>query len=72
MSQYEKPPIGVRPSWYAIPARIKELADGISRYTGHERIGTDKEVTQVIRGWACEIMCHCNTLDKIQDLKKEV
>ena len=28
----EKPPLGVKPSWIAIPQRIKELAEAIIRY----------------------------------------
>lgn len=66
---YNQPPLGVSPSWFVIPHRIKELADAISRYTEHERICKDKEVSSVIRQWAVEIENHCDTLDKIQDVK---
>ena len=65
-----KPPIGPSPNWFVIPSRIKELSDSIARYTDHERIGSDKQVTQVIREWATEIICHCDTLDRLQDLKE--
>ena len=66
--QNDKPPIGASPSWYVLPHRIKELADAISRNTEHPRIGNDKEVTKCIKQWATEIICQCETLDKLQDL----
>ncbi len=66
-----KPPIGASPEWYVLPHRIKYLADAISMYTAHERIGSDKEVTSVMRKWATEIICHCDTLDRLQDLKED-
>ena len=65
-----KPPIGANPEWFALQHRIEDLADAISRYTEHERIGSDKEVTAVMRKWATEIICHCDTLDRLQDLKE--
>ena len=65
-----KPPIGASPEWYILPHRIKDLSDAISRYTEHERIGSDKEVTSVMRKWATEIICHCDTLDRLNDLKE--
>lgn len=49
--KYKKPPLGTCPSWYVIPKRIKELSDAISRFTEHERIGKDEEVTSAIREW---------------------
>lgn len=67
--KYKKPPLGTCPSWYAIPKRIQGLSDAISRFTGHDSIGKDKEVTMAIREWAVEIICHCNTLDKLQDFR---
>lgn len=65
-----KPPIGANPEWFALQHRIKYLADAISRYTEHERIVSDKEVTAVMRKWATEIICHCDKLDRLQDLKE--
>ena len=65
-----KPPIGASPEWFILPRRIKDLADGISNYTEHERIGSDKEVTELMRKWATEIICHCDTLDRLQDLRE--
>lgn len=67
---FKEPPIGVSPSWYVIPNRIKELANAISRYSAHDRICRDKDVTNLIREWAEEITCHCNTVDKIQDIRE--
>ena len=66
----DKPPIGVRPSWFALPHRIKELADAISRYTEHKRMCTSKEATQLIREWATEIIGMCDTIDKVIDVKE--
>lgn len=65
-----KPPIGASPVWYILPNRIKDLADAISRYSEYDRIGNDKSVTAVMRKWATEIICHCDTLDRLQDLKE--
>ena len=33
-----KPPLGVSPSWIAIPDRIKGLSDAISRYAKKKNI----------------------------------
>lgn len=65
-----KPPVGASPEWYILPHRIKDLSDAISRYSESDRIGNDKEVTVVMRKWATEIICHCDTLDRLQDLKE--
>lgn len=67
---FKKPPIGVSPSWYVIPNRIKELANAISRYSEHNRICHDKDITNLIRELAEEIICHCDTVDKIQDIRE--
>ena len=65
----KKPPIGVKPLWFVTPNRIKELSDAISRYTEHENICTDNDVTEKIKEWAMEIMCHCNTIQILNDFK---
>lgn len=67
----KKPPIGASPSWYVIPNRIKELSEAIARYTEHERMGRDLEVTSIIKQWATEINYLCDALDEIQKIKKE-
>ena len=67
----KKPPIGAAPSWYVIPNRIKELSEAIARYTEHERMGIDLEVTSIIKQWATEINYLCDALDEIQKIKKE-
>lgn len=66
-----KPPIGASPSWYVLPQRIKDLSEAITRYAEHERMGTDFEVTSLIKQWAVEIICQCDALDKIQKIKEE-
>jgi len=46
----EKPPIGVKPYYIAIPQRIKELAEAIERYTTYDyKVSTET--------WAYEILC---------------
>lgn len=67
MEQHKKPPIGAKPAKIYIPERIKELAEAIVRFTEHERIGKDKEVSKLIMEWSTEIQGHCNTLDKLMD-----
>lgn len=59
MNDYTKPPLGAPPAYIAAEARIKELADAISRasvegrnYTGH------------ITKWANEIIWQCGLMDK--------
>lgn len=66
----KKPPIGVSPSWYVLPHRIKDLSEAITRYTEHERMGTDLEITSLIKQWAVEIICQCDALDEIQKIKE--
>lgn len=70
MRKQIKPPIGTIPFFIAIPTRIMDLADSILRYSRHEDIGRSKEVTAKIREWANEIICQCDTLDKLRDLKE--
>lgn len=70
MRKQTKPPIGATPFFVAIPMRIMDLADSILRYSGCEGIGRSKEITDKIREWANEIICQCNALDKLQDLKE--
>lgn len=69
MRNYEKPHLGTTPSFIVIPRRIIDLAAAISRYADDQEIASNKEVTGVIRMWASEIIGHCDTLDKIQDVK---
>lgn len=64
-----KPPFGTKSAIFALPDRIKNLADAISRYTNHENIWSDKKITQIIREWATEIICTCDTIDRLIDLK---
>lgn len=66
----KKPPIGPAPSWYVLPRRIKDLSEAIARYTEHERMGTDLEITLLIKQWATEINCLCDALDEIQKIKE--
>lgn len=61
-----KPPLGVSPAWYVLPRRIDELAEAISRYTKHDGIMSNKEVTDLIKIWANEIIGHCETIDRIK------
>lgn len=63
----QKPPIGVQPSRVAIPNRIKDLSDSISRYTEHEFICSDNNVSEKIKEWATEIVCHCDTIQKLNN-----
>lgn len=67
----QKPPLGAGPSWYVLPKRIKELSDAIGRYTECERMTKDKKVTGLIKEWATEIIRHCETIDRIQELREE-
>ena len=62
-----KPPLGVTPHWFVLPKRIEELSEAISRYSKHEEITDDVEVTKVIKKWCIEIIGHCDTIDKIRE-----
>ena len=67
-----KPPIGTSPCWFALSSRIEDLADAISRYAEHCMLGCDKRrTTKLMREWAREIICHCDTIDRLQDIKEE-
>lgn len=65
-----RPPVGASPDWCILPLRIKDLSDAISRFSESDRIGNDKSVTKFMRIWATEIICHCDTLDRLQDLNE--
>lgn len=66
-----KPPIGTAPYFIVIPGRIMELSQAITRYTEGAKVGTDKEVTKAIKEWANEIICHCETMDKMMERSEE-
>jgi len=60
-----EPPIGVKPAWFVIPERIKELSDAISRYSEHDNIMSDKQVCETMKKWSIEIIGHCDTIEKL-------
>lgn len=66
MQERNKIPIGVSPSWIALPNRINELAQAISRYSEHDKIMCDPEVADIITLWAKEIIGHCETIQKLK------
>ena len=53
----EKPPMGVKPFFIAIPERIRELAEAISRNPESEKVGQ----------WALEIDLHASTLSSMRE-----
>lgn len=56
-----KPPLGTAPSWIAIPRRISDLAGAISRSAESIDMKID-----MVRTCAQEILCHCDTMDKLE------
>lgn len=72
MAKNYQPPIGVSPTWFVITRRIDELSQAISRYSKHERMGNDEEVTRLIKAWSREISMLCDVLDEVERIKKEV
>jgi hypothetical protein len=63
---YEKPPIGVSPWWFWPQRRIKDLADGISRYSSIQTF--DDNHAKLLKFWAQEIIVQC---DNYIDLHKK-
>lgn len=57
---YRKPPIGVKPCFIHAEERIKDLADGISRYA-------HKGDYEIIKKWAREICLQC----ELAEMEKE-
>ena len=53
----EKPPMGVKPFFIAIPDRIRELSEAISRNPESENVGQ----------WAQEIGMHASTLSSMRE-----
>jgi len=53
----EKPPMGVKPFFIAIPERIRDLAEAISRNPESEKVGQ----------WALEIGMHASTLSSMRE-----
>lgn len=51
----------VAPNWIMLPQRIADLSGAIARSAESDRMNTD-----VVREWAREIICHCNTLDELK------
>ncbi len=58
----EKPALGIRPYFLAIPGRIKELAEAISRNA--------TDTNGLCIKWAEEIICHSKTLEEMSRRKK--
>ena len=68
-----KPPIGTSPCWVALSSRIEDLADAISRYAEHCMLGCDKRrTTRLMREWAREIICNCDTIDMLEEMEDGV
>lgn len=70
MNSYKKPPIGATPAFIAIPSRIKDLASSISRYVEEGDIANNAGSTAAVKEWAREIICHCDTLDRLREGEK--
>ena len=60
----KKPPLGARPAYITIEARIRELGEAISRYDSLT------QTTDQIRSWAKEILIYCATSDVIKSMTK--
>lgn len=43
------------------------MASSISRYTEEGDIANNAGSTAAVKEWAREIICHCNTLDKLRE-----
>lgn len=56
-----KPPLGVKPCYIQAEERIKDLADGISRYA-------HKGDYEIIKRWANEILMQCD-IAEMEELK---
>lgn len=69
--KYKEPPIGATPAFIVIPQRIGDLAEHIKLYAEEGNIANNGGSTVAVREWANEIICHCDTLDKLQDISKE-
>lgn len=71
MNDYEKPPLGARPSWFKIPHRNKELAEAIYRYSDCGEKCFTQEKLKMIKEWATEIVGNCDTGLKILEISEE-
>ena len=69
-NNYKKPPIGATPAFIVIPQRIGDLAEHIKLYTEEGDIANNAESTAVVKEWAREIICHCDTMDKLRKGEK--
>lgn len=69
-NNYKKPPIGVTPAFVVIPQRIWDLAEHIKLYAEEGNIANNAGSTAAVKEWAKEIICHCNTLDKLRKGEK--
>lgn len=60
----EKPALGTTPNWLVLLHRIKDLSGAIVRNAESDKMNTD-----LVREWALEIICHCNTIDELKSEK---
>ena len=63
------PPLGATPSYIELPSRIDALSKAISRYSNHQELRTNTEVTKSIKVWALEIVGHCDTIEKLREVQ---
>lgn len=64
LSNYRKPPLGVKPFNIVAGERIKELAEAIARYT--DNMLQDKYISS-IKKWTEEIQELCNMVEYLKD-----
>ena len=60
--EYNKPPLGATPYWFAIENRIEELASAILRYNRFN--GNVKSIKE----WAKEIILYCELTEQMKDM----
>lgn len=59
MSDYEKPPLGAKPTYVSASDRIKELATAIINYS--DKVCIDCGLVHL---WACEILAQIEIIKK--------
>ena len=62
MDNIKKPPLGVAPYWFPIEERMKELAEGIIRYSNE----SSTNYVDSIEACAKEIYYYCEFLKEIK------
>lgn len=76
MSKYIEPPLGVAPSWYYIPRRIKDLSEAIVRYVEHyeKHLSSldykyERDMFECLQSWAKEVSLFCGV--HVENIKND-